>query len=137
MAADVWSATSFQQLRADALRAERHNRLHPEEDRHLPYVVRALADAPGPVVAATDYVRAVPDLVARWIQRPYIVLGTDGFGRSDTRESLRTYFEVSAEHIAYAALTGLLQTGEATAGEVTAAQVALGIDPDRNDPAAP
>jgi len=137
VAADVWSATSFQQLRADGLRAERHNRLHPADEAHVPYVVRALADAPGPVVAATDYVRAVPDLIARWVQRPYIVLGTDGFGRSDTRESLRTYFEVSPEHIAFAALSGLLQTGDATTEELTAAQVALGIDPSRKDPAAP
>jgi len=137
VAADVWSATSFQQLRADCLRVERHNRLHPGAEPEVPYLVRQLADAPGPIVAATDYVKAVPDIVARWIDRPYVVLGTDGFGRSDTREALRTYFEVSPEQIAYAALVGLQQTGEATADELQAALGELGIDPERPDPALP
>jgi pyruvate dehydrogenase E1 component len=136
VAADVWSATSFQQLRADALRAERHNRLHPDEEAWVPYLTRQLADAPGPVIAATDYVKAVPDMIARWVDRPYVVLGTDGFGRSDTREALRTYFEVSPEHIAYAALVGLTQSGEASIDELTKARASLGIDPDRGDPAA-
>jgi pyruvate dehydrogenase E1 component len=137
VAADVWSATSFQQLRADCLRVERHNRLHPGAETEVPYLVRQLADAPGPIVAATDYVKAVPDMVARWIERPYVVLGTDGFGRSDTREALRTYFEVSPEQIAYAALVGLQQTGEATADELQTALGELGIDPERPDPAVP
>jgi pyruvate dehydrogenase E1 component len=137
VAADVWSATSFQQLRADCLRVERHNRLHPGAEPEVPYLVRQLADAPGPIVAATDYVKAVPDMVARWIDRPYVVLGTDGFGRSDTREALRTYFEVSPEQIAYAALVGLQQTGEATVDELKAALGELGIDPERPDPALP
>jgi pyruvate dehydrogenase E1 component len=132
----VWSATSFQQLRADALRAERHNRLHPDDERWVPYVVRQLADTQGPIIAATDYLKAVPDMVARWIDRPYVVLGTDGFGRSDTRDALRTYFEVSPEHIAYAALTGLGQTGEASADELVKARTALGIDLTRPDPSA-
>jgi pyruvate dehydrogenase E1 component len=137
VAADVWSATSFQQLRSDALAADRHNRLHPEAEPQVPYLVRQLADAPGPIVAATDFVKAVPDLVARWIDRPYVVLGTDGFGRSDTREALREYFEVNAEHIAYAALVGLQQAGEATDDELTRAMVELNIDPERPDPARP
>jgi len=137
VAADVWSATSFQQLRADCLRVERHNRLHPGAEPEVPYLVRQLADARGPIVAATDYVKAVPDMVARWIDRPYVVLGTDGFGRSDTREALRTYFEVGPEQIAYAALVGLHQTGEATAVELQAALGELGIDPERPDPALP
>jgi pyruvate dehydrogenase E1 component len=137
VAADVWSATSFQQLRTDALRVERHNRLHPGVEPEVPYLVRQLAGAPGPIIAATDYLKAIPDLVARWIDRPYVVLGTDGFGRSDTREALRTYFEVSPEHIAYAALVGLRRTGEATFDELQAALVGLGIDPERPDPALP
>ncbi|MEX0630158.1 MAG: pyruvate dehydrogenase (acetyl-transferring), homodimeric type [Chloroflexota bacterium] len=137
VAADVWSATSFQQLRADCLRVERHNRLHPGAEPEVPYLVRQLADAPGPIVAATDFVKAVPDVVARWIDRPYVVLGTDGFGRSDTREALRTYFEVSPEQIAYAALVGLRQAGEATVDELQAALGGLGIDPERPDPALP
>jgi pyruvate dehydrogenase E1 component len=137
VAADVWSATSYQQLRADALRSERHNRLQPTEEAWVPYVVRQLADAPGPVIAASDYVKAVPDLIARWIDRPFVVLGTDGFGRSDTREALRTYFEVSPEHVAYAALVGLHRGGEASADELVEARTSLGIDPDRPDPALP
>jgi len=137
VAADVWSATSFQQLRADALRVERQNRLHPGAEPEVPYLVSQLADAPGPIVAATDFVKALPDTVARWIDRPYVVLGTDGFGRSDTREALRTYFEVSPEQIAYAALVGLRKTGEATFAELQAALGELGIDPERPDPALP
>ena len=78
----------------------------------------------------------MPDLIARWITRPYLVLGTDGFGRSDTREALRTYFEVSPEHIAYAAMVGLSRTGEANADELVKARAALGIDPGQADPAA-
>jgi pyruvate dehydrogenase E1 component len=137
VAADVWSATSFQQLRADALLVERRNRLHPDAKPEIPYVVRQLADAPGPIVAATDFVKAVPDTIARWIDRPYVVLGTDGFGRSDTREALRTYFEVSPEQIAYGALVGLHQTGVATTDELKEAIEQLEIDPERPDPALP
>jgi pyruvate dehydrogenase E1 component len=137
VAADVWSATSFQQLRADALRVERHNRLHPGAEPQVPYLVRQLAEAPGPIVAATDFVKAVPDSIARWIDRPYVVLGTDGFGRSDTREALRTYFEVSPEQIAYAALVALQRSGVANTDELEAAITQLGIDPERADPALP
>ena len=81
--------------------------------------------------------KAVPDLIARWVDRPFVVLGTDGFGRSDTREALRTYFEVSPEHIAYGALVGLHESGEASTEELVEARASLGIDPDRPDPAAP
>ena len=136
VAADVWSVTSYQQLRADALRVERHNRLQPDDEAWVPYVVRQLADAPGPVIAATDYLKAVPDMIARWIvDRPYVVLGTDGFGRSDTRDALRSYFEVSPEHIAYAALVAMRQGGDASADELIKARGALEIDPGRGDPA--
>ena len=85
----------------------------------------------GPIVAATDYLKAVPDMVSRWIDRPYTVLGTDGFGRSDTREALRTHFEVNAEHIAYAALHGLCLDGSSTPDELKRAIADLGIDPER------
>jgi pyruvate dehydrogenase E1 component len=130
----VWSATSFQQLRVDALDAERWNRLHPEAEQRVPYVVQALAGAPGPIVAATDYLKAVPDMVARWIDRPYTVLGTDGYGRSDTREALRIHFEVSPEQIAYAALHGLCLVGESTPPELREAMQTLNIDPERPNP---
>jgi pyruvate dehydrogenase E1 component len=134
VAADVWSATSFQQLRVDALDAERWNRLHPEAEQRVPYVVQALSGAPGPIVAATDYLKAVPDMVARWIDRPYTVLGTDGYGRSDTREALRIHFEVSPEQIAYAALHGLCLVGESTPPELREAMQTLNIDPERPNP---
>jgi pyruvate dehydrogenase E1 component len=134
VAADVWSATSFQQLRNDALDADRWNRLHPDGERRVPYVTECLAPTEGPVVAATDYLKALPDLVSRWIERPYTVLGTDGFGRSDTREALRTHFEVNAEHIAYAALYGLCLDGASTPDELRHAIGELGIDPDRVNP---
>jgi len=134
VAADIWSATSFQQLRNDALDAERWNRLHPDAEQRVPYVTQCLAPSVGPIVAATDYMKAVPDMVARWIDRPYTVLGTDGFGRSDTREALRTHFEVNAEHIAYAALHGLCLDGTSTPEELKRAIAELRIDPDRRNP---
>jgi pyruvate dehydrogenase E1 component len=134
VAADVWSVPSFQQLRNDALSAERWNRLHPEAEARIPYVVQQLGQAPGPIVAATDYLKSLPDMVARWVDRPFTVLGTDGFGRSDTREALRMHFEVSPEQIAYAALHGLCLTGAADRAELVKAIGELGIDPERLDP---
>ncbi|HLA65655.1 MAG TPA: pyruvate dehydrogenase (acetyl-transferring), homodimeric type, partial [Candidatus Saccharimonadales bacterium] len=135
VAADVWSVPSFQQLRNEALEIERWNRLHPNAEPRTPFVVSQLAASSGPIVAATDYMKAVPDMVARWVvDRPYTVLGTDGFGRSDTREALRAHFEVNPEQIAYAALHGLCQTGEASRDELMSAIGTLKIDPDRVDP---
>ncbi len=134
VAADVWSVPSFQQLRNDALSAERWNRLHPEAEARVPYVVQLLGQTAGPIIAATDYLKALPEMVARWIDRPFTVLGTDGFGRSDTREALRMHFEVSPEQIAYAALHGLCLTGTADRKELVRAIGELGIDPDRTDP---
>ena len=134
VAADVWSATSFQQLRNDALDVERWNRLHPDAEQRVAYVRQCLDPTDGPIVAATDYMKAVPDMVTRWIDRPYTVLGTDGFGRSDTREALRTHFEVNAEHIAYAALYSLCLDGKSTPDELTRAIAELGIDPERVNP---
>jgi pyruvate dehydrogenase E1 component len=134
VAADVWSATSFQQLRNEALDAERWNRLHPDAEQRTPYVRQCLDPTVGPIVAATDYLKAVPDMVARWIDRPFTVLGTDGFGRSDTRDALRTHFEVNAEHIAYAALHALCLDGKSTPDELKRAMGELGIDPERVNP---
>jgi len=134
VAADVWSATSYQQLRDDALRCERWNRLHPADPARKPYVTQMLETAPGPVIAATDYTKSVPDMVARWIPRPFTSLGTDGFGRSDTREALRRFFEVDAEHIAVAALSALCQQGHVPAGVVTKAIQEFGIGPDYKEP---
>ena len=134
VAADIWSATSFQQLRNEALDVERWNRLHPDAEQRVPYVRQCLGPSEGPIVAATDYMKAVPDMVSRWIDRPYTVLGTDGFGRSDTREALRTHFEVSAEHITYAALYSLCLDGKSTPDELIKAIADLGIDPERVNP---
>jgi pyruvate dehydrogenase E1 component len=132
--ADVWSATSFQQLRNEALDAERWNRLHPDAEQRVPYVRQCLDPTVGPIVGATDYMKAVPDMVARWVDRPYTVLGTDGFGRSDTREALRTHFEVNSEHIAYAALYSLCLDGKSTPDELKRAIAELGIDSERINP---
>jgi pyruvate dehydrogenase E1 component len=134
VAADVWSATSFQQLRNEALDVARWNRLHPDAEQRIPYVAQCLGPTEGPIVAATDYMKALPDMVAPWIDRPYTVLGTDGFGRSDTREALREHFEVNAEHIAYAALHGLCLDGKSTPDELKRAIAELGINAEAINP---
>jgi pyruvate dehydrogenase E1 component len=112
VAADVWSATSWTELRRDALDCETHNMLHPAEPPRVPYVTTALSDSPGPVVAVSDWMRAVPDQIARWVPGPYTSLGTDGFGFSDTRPAARRYFHVDAESITLAVLTELARSGE-------------------------
>ncbi|MGH7731140.1 MAG: pyruvate dehydrogenase (acetyl-transferring), homodimeric type [Candidatus Eiseniibacteriota bacterium] len=134
VAADVWSATSYQQLRNEALAVERWNRLHPGEPQRMPYVTRALAGATGPVIASSDYLKAVPDMISRWIGRPFVPLGTDGFGRSDTREALRRHFEVDAEHIVVAVLSALAREGQVPAGVVARAIQESGIDPEATEP---
>ncbi|MGH2418525.1 MAG: transketolase-like TK C-terminal-containing protein, partial [Candidatus Limnocylindria bacterium] len=100
----------------------------------VPYLLQQLASAEGPMVAATDYMKAVPDMITPWLDRAYTVLGTDGFGRSDTREALRTHFEVNAEHIAYASLYSLCLDGKSTPDELKRAIADLGIDPERIHP---
>jgi pyruvate dehydrogenase E1 component len=112
VAADVWSATSWNELRRDAVAAEEHALLHPSEQARTPYVTQVLSDAPGPVVAVSDWMRAVPDQIARWVPGDYSSLGTDGFGRSDTRGALRRYFHVDAESVVVAVLTELVRRGE-------------------------
>jgi pyruvate dehydrogenase E1 component len=134
VAATVWSAPSFQQLRTDALETERWNRFHPEQPKKTPYVTRSLEHSEGPVVAVTDYIKAVPDQVARWIPQRYLSLGTDGFGRSDGREALRRHFEVDPEHIVVAVLAALSESGEVKPEEVSEAIKRYGIDPERGSP---
>ena len=133
VATDAFSVTSYTELRDDALSAERFNRLHPGETFRTPFVSEALAGI-GPVVAVSDYVRAVPDQIARWVPRPFTSLGTDGFGRSDTRAALRRFFEVDAAHIVVAVLSALALEGEAKTDEVAEAIAAYGIDPDAVNP---
>ena len=136
VAADVWSAPSYQQLRNEALSSDRWNRLHPEAEQRRPYVVRALEGVEGPIVAATDYMKGVPDLIHPWVRQRFISLGTDGFGRSDTREALRRFFEVDAESIAAAALYALSQDAKIPPADVAAAIRQLGLDPEKPDPLA-
>jgi len=107
IAADVWSVTSYPELRRDGMDVERWNTLHPESPQRTSYVEECLSQTAGPVIAATDYVRAVPDLIRTWVPRRYVTLGTDGFGRSDTREALRRFFEVDRAAVVIAALKAL------------------------------
>jgi pyruvate dehydrogenase E1 component len=129
VAADVWSATSWTLLARDAAAAERWSRLHPDAEPRRPFVADALKDARGPFVAASDYVRAVPEQIRAHVPAELTVLGTDGFGRSDTRAALRRFFEVDAEHIAFAALHRLAQRGEFDRGALAEAVKNLQIDP--------
>jgi pyruvate dehydrogenase E1 component len=114
IAADVWSATSWTELRRDALACESHNLLNPGSDR-VPYVTSALSAAPGPVVAVSDWIRAVPDQIARWVPGSYTSLGTDGFGFSDTRPAARRFFHVDGESITVAVLWELARSGSVDA----------------------
>jgi pyruvate dehydrogenase E1 component len=134
IAAEVFSAPSFQQLRRDALVVERWNRLHPDRAPRVPYVAQVLGADGGPIVAATDWMRAVPDMVARWLPDDYVSLGTDGFGRSDTREALRAFFQIDAPSIAAAALSQLARGGALPAKRAAKAIRELGLDPDGIDP---
>src|SRR5690606_1878553 len=136
VSADVWSVTSYQQLRRDALVVERHNRLHPEAEPKVPYLVRALEGVSGPFITASDYLKALGDLIARWVPGRVVPLGTDGFGMSDSREALRRHFEVDAENIAIAALHALSVEGRIPPSVVQKAIVELGVDPEKTDPLA-
>jgi len=135
VAADVWSATSYQQLYREARAVERENRMHPAAKPRVPYVSRVLEGHPGPVVAATDYVSEVPSVIARFVPRRFLPLGTNGYGRSDTREALRRFFEVDAQCIALTALYGLAQDGAIDAKVAEKAVRELDVDPDKVDPA--
>ena len=135
IAADVWSVTSYNELRRDALAIERWNRLHPAELQQQPYILKALAGAEGPIIAATDYMKAVPDQLAPWLTNRLVSLGTDGFGRSDNREHLRRHFEVNAESIAAAALSRLARDGRFDAQRAQQAFQELGVDTEKIDPA--
>jgi pyruvate dehydrogenase E1 component len=134
VAAELWSATSYKALREDALSVERWNRLHPGLQPRTPYVTEVLDAAAGPIVAVTDFMKAVPDQVARWVPGHFVALGTDGFGRSDTREALRRHFETDAAHVVVAVLDSLVATGQAKAKEVEAAIARYGIDAEAPDP---
>jgi pyruvate dehydrogenase E1 component len=132
---DVWSVTSYKELRRDALSVERWNLLHPGESARSSYVEECLGSTEGPVIAASDYMRLVPEQIARWLPGRMVVLGTDGFGRSDTRDELRRHFEVDAPSITFATLSALSRRDLIKAKLLRDAARKLAIDPDRPDPA--
>ncbi|AWM37282.1 Pyruvate dehydrogenase E1 component [Gemmata obscuriglobus] len=129
VASTVYSATSYQMLRKDAIECERHNRLHPDAPKKTPYVSQVLGNTKGPIVATSDYMRALPETVAPYLNGRLLALGTDGFGRSETRKALRRFFEVDAENVAVAALYSLFQQGQLDPGTVKKAVAELGLNP--------
>jgi pyruvate dehydrogenase E1 component len=131
---DIWSVTSFNQLRREGIDTERHNLLHPEAKPRASYVAQCLKGHKGPAVAATDYMRNYADQIRPYMDRPYTVLGTDGFGRSDTRERLRNFFEVNRYYVAIATLKALADAGEIEAAKVSEAIKKYGIDPNKPNP---
>lgn len=130
---ELWSATSFNNLRTEALEVDRWNRLHPAESPRQPFVTQALANAPGPILAVTDFMRAVPDQISRFVDN-YTSLGTDGFGRSDTRPKLRRFFEIDMPHIVVTVLGQLARAGEIEVSTVVDAIDSYGLDPDTPAP---
>jgi len=132
--ADVYSVTSFSELRRNALAVERGNLLHPNEPRRQTYIQQALADREGPFIAATDYMKTVADQIRQWIPGRYAVLGTDGYGRSDSRAELRRFFEVDRHYVAITALKALADEGKIDKQTVTDAMQAFGIDPEKPNP---
>ena len=135
VSADIWSVTSFNELRREGLSVHRWNMLHPEEAPIQSYVEECLVGSKGPVIAATDYMKSYADQVREFIPRTYTVLGTDGFGRSDTRARLRNFFEVDRYYIAVAALSSLVLDNVIEASQVEKAMTKYSIDPDKSDPA--
>jgi pyruvate dehydrogenase E1 component len=134
VAADVWSVTSFTELRREGMAIDRWNRLHPDAEPKRTWVEQCLASTPGPIVASTDYMRAVGDMIRNWVPRRYTVLGTDGFGRSDTRAALRDFFEVDRHHVTVAALKALADEGTIDRKLVKQAIEKYGLDPERRNP---
>jgi pyruvate dehydrogenase E1 component len=134
VAADVWSVTSYKQLYVDGNETDRWNRLHPGEKSRVPYVTRTLGDAPGVLVAASDYLKTLPNMISKWLPRRLASLGTDGFGRSEGRASLREFFEVDARFITLATLHELFVDGKIERSVIDKAIKELGIDPEKLNP---
>jgi pyruvate dehydrogenase E1 component len=132
--ADVWSVTSYKELRREALEAERWNRLHPTAESRRSYLERVLGPEKGIFIAASDYMKSLPEMIARWVPGGLMPLGTDGFGRSENRPSLRRFFEVDAEFIALTALDQLMRRGEVNPERVQKAIKELDIDPEKAEP---
>jgi pyruvate dehydrogenase E1 component len=134
VSADVWSVTSYKELYRDGIDTERHNLLHCDKKPSVPFVTMTLNGEKGVFVAASDYLKVLPLMIARWIPGELIALGTDGFGRSDNRTALRNFFEVDSRHIALAALCGLARDGKIESKLVKRAMKDLEIDPDKPNP---
>jgi len=134
IAADVWSATSFNELRREAQETHRWNLLHPDKKQKTSYVEQCLDDTEGPIVAATDYMRAYPDQIRPYVRKRYITLGTDGYGRSDSRQALRSFFEVDRHYVTLAALKALADDGVIPANKAAEAIKKYGLDADRPNP---
>ncbi len=134
VAAECWSVTSYKSLAEDAFEVERWNRLHPGSTERHSFVERALGSSPGPIVAVSDYVKAVPEQISRFVPGGLVPLGTDGFGRSDSRAALRRHFEVDSAHVVVATLAALARAGSVKEGEVADAISRFGIDPEAIDP---
>jgi len=134
IAADIWSITSYKELHYNAIMTERWNMFHPDKKAQLPYVSQQLKGSTGVFVAASDYVKALPESIARWIPGRLVSLGTDGFGRSDGRRHLRDFFEVDARYITLAALYGLFQEGKLKVADLKKALKDLEIDPEKANP---
>jgi pyruvate dehydrogenase E1 component len=132
--ADVWSVTSFSELRREALDAERWNARHPDAKPRVSHVEKCFADLKGPFVAATDYMKLVSDQIRQWVPGRFVALGTDGFGRSDGRAPLRHHFEVDTKSVVVAALKALADEGSIDRSTVIKAMTDLGVDPDKPNP---
>ncbi|MEI6137397.1 MAG: pyruvate dehydrogenase (acetyl-transferring), homodimeric type, partial [Chloroflexota bacterium] len=134
VASDVWSVTSYTELRRDGIEVDRWNQLHPGEPPRVPYVVQQLGGT-HPIVAASDYLKSLPDAIAKWLDTSFTSLGTDGFGRSASREELRDFFEVDARHIAFAAISSLVREELLPVSVAQRAVEQLGIETERPNPA--
>jgi pyruvate dehydrogenase E1 component len=134
VAADVWSVTSYKKLYGDAVDTERWNLRHPDHPPRQSFIEEQLGTEKGVFVAASDYLKALPAAIAKWIPGPLLLLGTDGYGRSESRAALRDFFEVDARHIAYTALCGLARDKQIKMSILNEARRKLEIDPDKPNP---
>jgi pyruvate dehydrogenase E1 component len=134
VSADVWSVTNYKQLRTEALSVKRWNMLHPTEPPRRSYLEATLAEVPGPFIAVSDYMKMVPDQIAPWVPGGLTTLGTDGFGRSDTRENLRRFFEIDPPMITVATLYAMAQKGAVDKRAVVRAMKDLNVDPEKAHP---
>jgi pyruvate dehydrogenase E1 component len=134
IASDVWNVTSYNELRRDALRADRWNRLHPAEPARKPYVQSVMESTQGPIIAASDYMKVMADQLSPWLSGRLVTLGTDGYGRSESRPYLRRFFEVDAESIVVSTLSQLARWGQFDAQRAAQAMIELGVDSEKRDP---